>query len=33
MRVNQPSVQQHAGKTDEIETMAFIRKEKDSFKA
>ncbi|XP_031641216.1 hydroxyacylglutathione hydrolase, mitochondrial isoform X2 [Contarinia nasturtii] len=33
MRVNQVSVQQHTGKTDEISTMAAIRKEKDNFKA
>lgn len=33
MRVNTPTVQQHAGKSDEISTMAAIRKEKDNFKA
>lgn len=33
MRVNEPSVQQHTGKTDGISVMAAIRKEKDNFKA
>lgn len=33
MRVQQSSVQQHAGTNDGIATMAAIRKEKDSFKA
>lgn len=33
MRVGQSSVQQHAGTDDSIATMAFIRKEKDNFKA
>lgn len=31
MRVLQPSVQSYAGTTDGVETMAFIRAEKDSF--
>lgn len=33
MRVNEPSVQAHAGKSDGISTMFAIRKEKDNFKA
>lgn len=33
MRVNQASVQRYAGKSDEISTMAQIRKEKDNFKS
>lgn len=33
MRVNEPSVQQHVNKTDAVQTMAAIRKEKDNFKA
>lgn len=33
MRVNISTVQQHTGKSDEISTMAAIRKEKDDFKA
>lgn len=33
MRVNEPSVQKHTKTSDGIATMAFIRKEKDSFKA
>lgn len=33
MRVNVASVQEHAGKSDEISAMASLRKEKDSFKA
>lgn len=32
MRVNQPTVQQFAGKNDEILTMETIRKAKDNFK-
>nr|XP_022916686.1 hydroxyacylglutathione hydrolase, mitochondrial isoform X1 [Onthophagus taurus] len=32
MRVTEPSVQQHAGTGDAIETMRLIRKEKDTFK-
>lgn len=33
MRVNEPSVQSHAGLSDGVATMAQIRKEKDTFKA
>lgn len=33
MRVTEPSVQQHAGESDPIATMGFIRQEKDNFKA
>jgi hydroxyacylglutathione hydrolase len=33
MRVGQSSVQKHAGTDDSVATMAFIRKEKDNFKA
>lgn len=32
MRVNEPSVQKHASTSDPISTMAFLRREKDSFK-
>lgn len=32
MRVNESTVQQFAGKTDPIQTMAAIRKAKDSFR-
>ncbi|KAJ8889221.1 hypothetical protein PR048_008719 [Dryococelus australis] len=32
MRVHEASVQNHAGQNDAIATMAFIRREKDSFK-
>lgn len=31
MRVTEAAVQKHAGKTDAVETMAAIRKEKDNF--
>lgn len=33
MRVNEAGVQKHANSSDGVATMAFIRKEKDSFKA
>lgn len=33
MRVNIPTVQQHAGKSDAILTMAALREEKDHFEA
>lgn len=33
MRVNESDVQSHAGLSDGVETMAYIRTEKDSFKA
>ncbi len=33
MRVNEPTVQSYAGLSDGVSTMAYIRKEKDTFKA
>jgi hydroxyacylglutathione hydrolase len=33
MRVQESTVQQHAGQNEAIATMGFIRREKDSFKA
>jgi len=33
MRVNEPSVMKHAQQNDPVQTMSYLRREKDNFKA